>query len=101
MDLDGGKAPPRQDSRALIHWCTELRNVTSKLATFHQVHHAVMLPITTAAGRQPRITRCAHREQRSEERQATCGQQQNGEQSTHETYYLLWLVMSEGIEELD
>src|ERR1700747_2317580 len=81
----------------LIHWCAELRIVTGKLATFHHVHRAVMLPTPAAASGQPRLTRRAHREQRSEERQAKRGQQQNGEQSTHETYYLLSLVMSEGI----
>jgi hypothetical protein len=45
--------------------------------------HAVMLSISTAAGRQIRLTLRGQREERRDERQAEHGQQKNGKKPTH------------------
>jgi hypothetical protein len=68
--------------RALLKRCLELRIKVRELRSFAHAHYAMMLSVPPAAGRQVRLTLCGQRKERSDERQAKQGQQENGKKST-------------------
>jgi hypothetical protein len=80
-----GDGDPLRAKRTLFKGHAELRLVRQRSSLRH-AHHAVVLSIPAAAGRQTRVATNAQREQRLNERQPECDQQQNGEKSSQYDY---------------
>ena len=76
--------------RALLGGCLELRIVARTLTALRQAHHAMMLAVPSAAGRQILLRAWRECQQRRENRQAKEGQQQNGESFAHGSIESHW-----------
>ena len=75
----------RDCSRAigtLLRGSLEQRIMASLRSPLSNAHHAVMLSISTTAGRHVRFSLCVYREERRDKWQAEHSQQKNGEKST-------------------
>jgi hypothetical protein len=67
--------------RAFLHRGTKLRITTGKPGATRHAHHAMMLPIAKAAGREIRSARATQSEERLDEGRAEDGQQRDGKDS--------------------
>ena len=72
--------------RAFLHRCPKLWTTAGKPGAPRHAHHAMMLPIAKAAGRQVRPTRATQCEERLDEGRAEDGQQRDGKNSPQRSH---------------
>ena len=74
--------------RTFLRWLADLPSMRHQRSALCHIHHAVVLAIATAAGRQVRFAaRAAKREKRLDQRQAKYGEQHESEQFSQLTLF--------------